>query len=135
MAIAKVKGTVSRTFYNGLGAEVVESWQTLDGQTFSKRWACWFEAPHNLVEGAAVEVSGMHSDQVDEWDKDGVTQHTVKRALNKTRIESHGPSGGQHWAQGAQGEQPSQQPAQQPQAGWATPGAQPPARYSDEQPF
>lgn len=86
MAFVTVSGTVGRTFFDGRGAEVVESW-TQGGETKSKRWAAFFDEAHGLSEGDVVEVSGMHSDKVDEWEKDGQTRHTVKRTINKARLK------------------------------------------------
>jgi len=85
MAIVKVNGSISRTFFDGKGAEVVESWQQ-GGETRTKRWAAFFEQPHGLSEGDQVEVSGMHGDKVDQWEKEGQTMHTIKRTLNKARV-------------------------------------------------
>jgi hypothetical protein len=123
MAITNIKGTVNRVFYNGKGAEVVETF-TAGGKEISKRWACWFEEPHGLSEGEVVEVSGIHSDEVDEWtDKEQQTRHSVKRSLNKARIRT-GES-----ATGAQGDDQAQngptftRNAPSPQSGaepWAT---------------
>jgi hypothetical protein len=91
MAIVNVSGTVGRTFFDGKGAEVVESW-TQAGETRTKRWAAFFDEAHGLREGDVVEVSGMHGDKVDEWEKDGVTRHTVKRTINKARLKGQGGS-------------------------------------------
>jgi len=85
MAIVKVNGSISRTFFDGKGAEVVESWQQ-GGETRTKRWAAFFEQPHGLSEGDQVEVSGMHGDKVDQWEKEGQTMHTIRRTLNKARV-------------------------------------------------
>ena len=70
MAITTVTGQVGRTFYDGKGAEVIESWQQ-GGETMTKKWSAFFNEPHGLTEGDQVEVSGIHGDKIDEWDKDG----------------------------------------------------------------
>jgi len=85
MAVTQVEGKVGRVFFDGKGAEIVEEF-TIKGKDITKRWAAWFDAPHGLAEGAVVKVSGLHSDQVDEWEKDGETKHSVKRSLNKARV-------------------------------------------------
>lgn len=117
MAITTVKGAVTRTFYNGKGAEVTESY-TLQGKEWKKRWTAWFEAPHNLIEGDQVEVSGMHGDEIDEWEKDGEKRQSVKRSLNKARIVS---------------QQLPAEPSQPPSASQGGEWAQTPA--SEELPF
>lgn len=91
MAKVTVEGTVARTFYNGKGAEVVEEF-TVKSEPRKVRWACWFDEPHGLTEGQVVSVTGLHSDQVDEWEKDGQKRHSVKRSINKARVgASHSP--------------------------------------------
>ena len=95
MAITSVRGTVSRVFFDGKGAEVTESWEAR-GETRSKRWSAFFDQPHGLSESDAVEVSGMHGDKVDSWEKDGEKQYTVKRTLNRARVVAGaGQQGGQ----------------------------------------
>jgi hypothetical protein len=87
MAITNIKGTVSRTFHNGCGAEVTETFTKRNGEEGKTRWTCWFETAHGLAEGDQVAVSGMHGDQVDEWtDKQGVVRYSVKRSLNGARL-------------------------------------------------
>lgn len=88
MAFTSVEGKVGRVFFEGKGAEIVEEF-TVKGTQMSKRWTAWFDAPHGLTEGTVVKVSGLHSDELNEWqDKDsGETKRSVKRSLNKARIE------------------------------------------------
>jgi hypothetical protein len=88
MATVNVQGSVSRVFWNGQGAEITEEFQ-VRGEERRKRWAAFFDAPHGLLEGQQVEVSGLHSDQIDEWpdrDDPNVTRRAVKRSLSKARI-------------------------------------------------
>lgn len=87
MAFVTVQGTVGRTFFDGRGAEVVESWESR-GETHTKRWSAFFEEPHGLVEGDRVEVSGQHSDKVDTWEKDGQSRHAVKRTINRAKVKN-----------------------------------------------
>jgi len=87
MAIVNIKGTVTRTFHHGTGAEVTETFKKRDGSEGTSRWACWFESAHGLSEGDAVSLSGLHGDQVDDWtDKQGTVRHSVKRSVNSARI-------------------------------------------------
>lgn len=91
MAYTSVKGNVSRVFFNGKGAEVEERF-TVSGKEITKRWAAWFDEPHGLEVGAQVEVSGLHDDKIDSWDKDGETRHAVKRSLNKAKVKTSSPA-------------------------------------------
>ena len=86
MAITRVQGTVTRTFFEGRGAEVTEAFKKRDGSEGKTRWAAFFDEPHGLSEGDVIEVSGMHGDKVDQWEKEGQTMHTIKRTLNKARL-------------------------------------------------
>jgi hypothetical protein len=95
MAITNIKGTVTRVFYNGRGAEVTETFTKRDGEEGKTRWTCWFEDAHGLLEGAEVTVSGMHGDQVDEWtDKQGVLRYSVKRSINGAKVGKESGSSG-----------------------------------------
>lgn len=85
MSYTTVEGKVSRVFYEGKGAEVVETF-TVRGKEITKRWTVWFEAAHGLREGEVVKVSGIHGDEVDSWEKDGQERHSVKRSLSRARI-------------------------------------------------
>jgi len=123
MAIVKVNGSISRTFFDGKGAEVVESWQQ-GGETRTKRWAAFFEQPHGLSEGDQVEVSGMHGDKVDQWEKEGQTMHTIKRTLNKARVDGGAPSSATTSA-----------PAEEPWATTAPANSGAAQGYNDETPF
>jgi hypothetical protein len=87
MAITHVEGTVTRTFFNGKGAEVTETFTKRDGGEGKTRWAAWFEEPHGLSEGDTVKVSGLHSDEISEWEKGGETRRNIKRSLNKARVQ------------------------------------------------
>lgn len=88
MAFVTVEGKIGRVFYEGKGAEVVETF-TAQGKEVTKRWSAFFDQPHGLNVGAAVKVTGIHGDKVDEWDdkETGDKRHAVKRSINKTRID------------------------------------------------
>jgi hypothetical protein len=107
MAFTTIQGTVTRTMFNGKGAEVTETFQKRDGTEGKTRWACWFEAEHGLNEGDTIEVSGLHGDQVHDWtDREGETRHSVKRSINKARIKAGNGSQGAPARQEAPSEEP-----------------------------
>lgn len=86
MAFTEIEGTITRTFYQGKGAELTETFKKRDGSEGTKRWAMWFKDSHGLVEGDAGKFRGAHGDEVDEWtDKEGGIRHSVKRSLNDAR--------------------------------------------------
>ena len=135
MAFSTIQGTVTRTFFNGKGAEVTEIFQKRDGTEGKTRWAAWFDAEHGLSEGDVVEVSGLHGDQVDEWtDKEGGKRHSVKRSINKARIKAGSGSAGAPARQAGAQDEPWAATAPKPETGssdvWSTPGS-----FSDDTPF
>jgi hypothetical protein len=87
MAFVTVTGEVTRTFYNGKGAEITEKF-TVKDKEIKKRFTAWFESEHGLTEGQIVEVSGIHGDEVDEWtDRENNIRHSVKRSINKAKVK------------------------------------------------
>ena len=82
MSFIEIAGTVTRTFYNGKGAEVIETFERKDGSEGKSRYALWFKEPHNLNEGDTGKWRGTFSVTVDEWEKEGETRHTAKVSLN-----------------------------------------------------
>jgi len=83
MAFIEVTGTVTRTFYSGKGAEVVEAFKKRDGSEGKQRFALWFKEPHGLTEGDSGSWRGSLSVEVDEWtDKEGQIRHTAKLSVN-----------------------------------------------------
>ena len=83
MAFTEVTGTVTRTFYNGKGAEVTETFQKNDGSEGKSRYSLWFKEPHGLSEGDSGKWRGALSVKVDEWkDQQDETRHSAKVSLN-----------------------------------------------------
>lgn len=123
MAITTVNGEITRTFFEGRGAEVTESW-TSNGETKTKRWSAFFDTAHGLNVSDSVTVSGMHGDKVDEWDKEGEVRHSVKRTLNKSKVEKL--NGAKPGAAPVAPTAPSEPVADV----WSTPSS-----YNDETPF
>lgn len=79
---------VTRVFHEGRGAEITESWESRTGEPQSRRWACWFDAPHGLVEGDVVTVVGRPGAKIDEW-QDKTTNETrraVKMSVNSAVV-------------------------------------------------
>lgn len=83
MAFIEVTGTVTRTFFNGTGAEVTEVFEKHDGSEGKSRYSLWFKEPHGLNEGDSGKWRGALSVKVDEWtDQQGEVRHSVKVSLN-----------------------------------------------------
>lgn len=94
MAIVSLKDVkVKRVFYNGLGAEFVESFQTRDGETAEKKYSAFFESPHGLSEGDVGNVSGLLSVKARLWEREGADAIPVADiVLNSPRFEATGGS-------------------------------------------
>ena len=90
MAIISLKNvTVKRVFYNGLGAEFVEAFQTRSGEQGEKKYSAFFDTPHGLSEGQVGNVSGLLSVKARLWERDG--EPPVPMAdivLNSPRFEA-----------------------------------------------
>lgn len=92
MATIYVNGEVKRTFFEGKGLEVVESYKSKDGETRERRFTVWFSEPHGYEPGASIEVSGLLSAEVDAYEgTDGQTRHAVKLTVNNPKVKSDLP--------------------------------------------
>lgn len=89
MAIVNVKNaTVARTFYNGLGASIKETFQKRDGSEGASYYTAFFDKPHGLSEGDTGNFSGLLSVRAREYEnKDGDTVTTADAILNSARFE------------------------------------------------
>jgi hypothetical protein len=92
LAIVNLKDVkVKRVFYNGLGAEFVETFQTREGETAEKKYSAFFDAPHGLSEGDVGNVSGLLSVKARLWERDGEAPVPVADiVLNSPRFEASG---------------------------------------------
>jgi hypothetical protein len=61
MASITVKGTVSRSFYEGKALELVEDFKMKEGGTGKRYWAVWFPAPHSHEVGENLTIEGLYS--------------------------------------------------------------------------
>ena len=83
MAFCEVTGTITRTFFNGKGAEVTEVFEKHDGSEGKSRYSLWFNELHGLKEGDSGKWRGSLSVKVDEWtDQQGEVRHSAKVSLN-----------------------------------------------------
>lgn len=78
---------VTRVFWEGKGAQVVERY-TVQGSERTTKYSLFFDEPHNLAEGSIVNVEGLLSASVDEYDKrDGSGKgYAVALKVNKPRV-------------------------------------------------
>jgi hypothetical protein len=95
MAIIKVKGAITRVFYEGKGLEVTESYETKTGDTINKRYTVWLKQPTTLDVGDTVQVEGLFSAQIEKWvnqdgtaklNQDGEPGQTLKLIINNPLV-------------------------------------------------
>jgi hypothetical protein len=87
VSLSKVQ--VMRVFWEGKGAAVVEKYSTANGDKTTK-YSLFFDEPHGLLEGAIIDVEGLLSASVDEYDKrDGSGKgYSVALKVNKPRVSN-----------------------------------------------
>lgn len=89
MALAVINNaTVNRTFFEGKGASIKETFQKRNGETGAVYFTAFFEEPHGLSEGDTGKFSGLLSARVNEYEKDGETRRSADIVLNNTRFEA-----------------------------------------------
>ena len=92
MASIKVKGTVSRVFYEGKGLEVSEQFQTKAGESITKRYTVWLKQAGTYDVGDEVLVEGLYSAEIDNWtNKDGDAKQSIKVSINNPNVTAADP--------------------------------------------
>jgi hypothetical protein len=87
MAIIKVKGAISRVFYEGKGIELTESFQSKAGETINKRYTVWLAQPTTFEVGDTLQVEGLYSSEIDNWtNKEGEAKQSIKVSINNPKI-------------------------------------------------
>jgi len=87
MASIKIKGAISRVFYEGKGLEVTESYETKTGDTINKRYTVWLKQPTTLDIGDTVQVEGLYSADIDNWtNKEGEAKQSIKVSINNPQV-------------------------------------------------
>jgi hypothetical protein len=87
MAIIKVKGAISRVFYEGKGIELTESFQSKAGETINKRYTVWLAQPTTFDVGDTLQVEGLYSAEIDNWtNKEGEAKQSIKVSINNPKV-------------------------------------------------
>ena len=87
MASIKVKGTISRVFYEGKGLELSEAYETKSGETITKRYTVWLKTPTTFDIGDTLIVEGLYSAEIDNWtNKEGEAKQTIKVSINNPNL-------------------------------------------------
>lgn len=92
MASIKVKGTISRVFYEGKGLEVSEQFTTKAGESITKRYTVWLKNPTSYDIGDEVLVEGLYSAEIDNWtNKEGQEKQSIKVSINNPNVTPADP--------------------------------------------
>ena len=87
MASIKVKGTISRVFYEGKGIELTEAYTTKAGETINKRYTVWLKTPTTFDVGDELQVEGLYSSEIDNWtNKEGEAKQSIKVSINNPNV-------------------------------------------------
>ena len=87
MAIIKVKGTVTKVFWEAKGLIVTESYTTRAGDTIDKQFTVWLKQPTTLDIGDTVQVEGLYSSEIDNWtNKEGEAKQSIKVSINNPQV-------------------------------------------------
>lgn len=93
MAYTNLKNViVEKAFSGGRGFAVSEVFKKQDGTEGKSRWKVWFDDAPGLSEGQAVNVSGIHSDKIVEFEGNDGTVQIVERSINKARLADEQPA-------------------------------------------
>jgi hypothetical protein len=93
MASIKVKGTISRVFYEGKGIELTEAYTTKAGETINKRYTVWLKTPTTYDIGDELQVEGLYSSEIDNWtNKEGEAKQSIKVSINNPYITPADPA-------------------------------------------
>jgi hypothetical protein len=93
MASIKVKGTISRVFYEGKGIELTEAYTTKAGETINKRYTVWLKTPTTWDVGEELQVEGLYSAEIDNWtNKEGEAKQSIKVSINNPYITPADPA-------------------------------------------
>lgn len=87
---------VSRVFQDGNAADVVETYQTRNGEGKTK-FTLWFKEPHGLQEGSIIDAEGLLSARLREFESqtDGTVRYVQLSINNPTVKVAESPAVGQ----------------------------------------
>lgn len=89
MAIINIRNAeVTRTFYDGKGAGIKETFKLRDGSEGARYYSAFFDDEHGLSEGQVGNFSGLLGTKVSTYEKDGETKYGVDVTLNSARFEA-----------------------------------------------
>ena len=87
MALTFIKnGLVEKAFNGGRGYAVSETFKKRDGSEGKAKYKVWFDQPTSLTEGSHVDVSGLVSAKVVEFEGENGPVQYAELSLNGARL-------------------------------------------------
>lgn len=88
MAIITLRDVqVTRVFWEGKGAQVLERYKTQYGDK-EQRYSIFFDEPHGLAEGTIITLDGVLGVKIDEYEnKQGEKKQSIAITVNKPQIK------------------------------------------------
>jgi hypothetical protein len=101
MASIKVKGTVTKVFWEGKGLSITESYKAKSGETVEKQYTVWLKAPTTYDIGDELTVEGLYSAEIEAWtnsdgtpklNRNGEPGQSIKVSINNPNITPSDPA-------------------------------------------
>lgn len=93
MALTFIRnGLVEKAFSGGRGYAISETFTKQDGTEGKAKYKVWFDEATNLTEGSRVDVSGLVSAKVVEFEGNDGTVQYAELSLNKARLNASADS-------------------------------------------
>jgi hypothetical protein len=101
MASIKVKGTVTKVFWEGKGLSITESYKAKSGETVEKQYTVWLKSPTTYDIGDELTVEGLYSAEIEAWtnqdgtpklNRNGEPGQSIKVSINNPYITPGDPA-------------------------------------------
>ena len=100
MASIRVKGTVTKVFWEGKGLIITEAYKAKSGETVEKQYTVWLKAPTTFDIGDELAVEGLFSAEIEAWtnqdgspklNRNGEPGQSIKVMINNPSITPSNP--------------------------------------------
>jgi hypothetical protein len=101
MASIKVKGTVTKVFWEGKGLTVTESYKAKSGEMIDRQYTVWLKEPTTYDIGDQLTVEGLFSAEIEAWtnidgspklNRNGEPGQSIKISINNPYITPADPA-------------------------------------------
>jgi hypothetical protein len=100
MASIKVKGTVTKVFWEAKGLIVTESYKARSGESVEKPYIVWLKEPTTYDIGDQITVEGLFSAEIEAWtnqdgtpklNRSGEPGQSIKVSINNPQVTPTDP--------------------------------------------